>query len=74
MARIILPSNLKQSEHKLTLITNKDNLQVSTLFSDVVEEQNAQEAVTNPNAISFMYHNNVIVSILISKNAGKYRI
>lgn len=24
--------------------------------------------------MSFMYHNNVIVSVLISKNAGKYRI
>ena len=54
--------------------TNKDAPQISSLFEDVIETWNARSACTNPNAMSFMFHNNVITSILISKNAGRYRV
>jgi Bardet-Biedl syndrome 9 protein len=71
--RIILPSNLKDP-CKVTLVTNQDAAQVNSFFEDVIEALNAKSVCTAPNAMSFMYHNNVIVSVLISKNAGKYRI
>ena len=71
--RIIIPSNLKDP-CKLTLVTDKDAAQVSSFFEDVIDALNARSVCTSPNAISFMYHNDVIVSVLISKNAGKYRI
>ena len=74
MCRVILPSNLRQVEHKTMISTNKDAPQISSLFEDVIETWNARSASTNPNAMSFMFHNNVITSILISKNAGRYRV
>jgi Bardet-Biedl syndrome 9 protein len=71
--RVIIPSNLKD-QWKVTLVTNKDAVQITSFFDDVIEALNAKSVWTTPNAISFMYHNNIIVSVLISKNAGKYRI
>lgn len=71
--RIIIPSNLKDP-CKITLVTNKDAAQITSFFEDIIDALNAKSVCTTPNAMSFMYHNNVIVSVLISKNAGKYRI
>jgi Bardet-Biedl syndrome 9 protein len=70
---IIVPSNLKDV-NKVTLITNKDAAQINGFFEDLIDALGARSICTTPNAMSFMYHNNIIVSILISKNAGKYRI
>jgi Bardet-Biedl syndrome 9 protein len=71
--RIIIPSNLKDA-NKVTIITNKDAAQINSFFEDLIDALGARSICTAPNAMSFMYHNNIIVSILISKNAGKYRI
>ena len=71
--RIIVPSNMKDS-CKVTLSTNKDAAQINSFFEDTIEALNARSICTTPNAMSFMYHNNIIVSVLISKNAGKFRI
>lgn len=71
--RIIVPSNLKDP-CKITLVTDKDATQINSFFEDIIDAQNAKSICTTPNAMSFMYHNEVIVSVLISKNAGKYRI
>jgi len=71
--RVIIPSNLKDP-CKVTLVTNKDAAQITGFFEDIIDAWNAKTICTTPNAMSFMYHNNTIVSVLISKNAGKYRI
>ena len=71
--RIIVPSNLKDP-NKVTIVTNKDAAQINSFFEDVIDALGARSICTTPNAMSFMYHNNTIVSVLISKNAGKYRI
>jgi len=70
---IIIPSNLKDI-CKVTLVTNQDAAQINSFFEDVIETLKAKSVCTAPNAMSFMYHNNIIVSVLISKNAGKFRI
>lgn len=64
--RIIVPSNLKDP-CKVTLSTNKDAVQINSFFEDAIDALNARSICTTPNAMSFMYHNDVIVSILISK-------
>lgn len=58
----------------MTLVTDKDAAQINSFFEDIIEALGAKSICTTPNAMSFMYHNDVIVSVLISKNAGKYRI
>lgn len=72
---IVPPINAKET-HKLTIITDQGAIPISHYFNDIVNHQNASEICeTTPNAMTFMFHNGVSASILISKNnAGKFRI
>lgn len=71
--KIIAPSNLKNT-NKITIVTDKDAAEINGFFEDVIAQLGVREICTTPNVMSFMYHNGVIVTVLISKNAGKFRI
>eukprot|EP00357_Protocruzia_adherens_P011183 CAMPEP_0115013974 /NCGR_PEP_ID=MMETSP0216-20121206/25762_1 /TAXON_ID=223996 /ORGANISM="Protocruzia adherens, Strain Boccale" /LENGTH=822 /DNA_ID=CAMNT_0002383545 /DNA_START=48 /DNA_END=2516 /DNA_ORIENTATION=+ len=72
-AKVIPPA--KSAPCKVTFETNKAPPAMGALFEDVLNSQpDAKALVSNPNAIGFMYPNGVDVTILISKNAYKYRI
>lgn len=63
-----------KNTNKITIVTDKDAAEINGFFEDVIGQLGVREICTTPNVMSFMYHNGVIVTVLISKNAGKFRI
>jgi Bardet-Biedl syndrome 9 protein len=72
----------KEAKHKITLCTNKDVInvilyitQIPTIFKDLTESFKDSEIVkANTNIIGFSYPNKSDVTIIVSKNGGRYRI
>eukprot|EP00347_Sterkiella_histriomuscorum_P008020 403346677 len=62
------------SDFKLNLVLNKPTSSAVSLFEDVVESLQARELCTNKKQITFLYHNIVPVSLLVSKDDLKIRI
>eukprot|EP00944_MAST-04C_sp_MAST-4C-sp1_P015524 g15524.t1 len=81
MALFVAPTApTKISECKFTIETNKNSLQASKLFPDLlctpgIPDGVAQKYATQAaNVLSIQYHNGEIATVLISKSSGKYRI
>ncbi|KAG9403741.1 hypothetical protein AC1031_005229 [Aphanomyces cochlioides] len=78
MCRLIPP--VKASTFKFTLDTNQEPPQLTDLFDDMLSQPGAtpdwakQVTGAAANVLSFQYYNGVDVTILVSKNAGRYRI
>ena len=53
---------------------NKTVPSINSLFEDVIESLQAREQCTNKKQITFIYHNQTPVSILISKDDLKVRL
>jgi Bardet-Biedl syndrome 9 protein len=78
MCRLIPP--VKSSTFKFTLETNQDPPQLTDLFEDMLTQPGCtpewakQVGGSGTNVMSFQYYNGVDATILVSKNAGRYRI
>ncbi|ETV66245.1 hypothetical protein, variant 1 [Aphanomyces astaci] len=78
MCRLIPP--VKASTFKFTLDTNQEPPQLTELFDDMLTQPGAtpdwakQVTGSAANVLSFQYYNGIDVTILVSKNAGRYRI
>ncbi|KAJ0412357.1 hypothetical protein ATCC90586_009547 [Pythium insidiosum] len=77
--RLVPP--VKSSTFKFTLETNQDPLELTNLFEDMFHQPFcspdwAKQIVggSGTNVLSFQYYNGVEATILVSKNAGRYRI
>ena len=64
----------ESSEPKIKLTINKKAPSILSLFEDVIDNHQAKELCTNKKKITFIYHNQIPVYILISKDATKIRI
>ncbi|KAA6377762.1 MAG: putative Protein PTHB1 [Streblomastix strix] len=64
---------IKQAQFKMTIETNKEPLQISKLYDDVLQNISS-DILSAPGVISFQYHSGVDATILVSKSVGKYRI
>ncbi|QDZ24109.1 PTHB1-like protein [Chloropicon primus] len=71
-----LVSPVKNATYKLTLDTNKDAPQLVNVFEDIFAscQDNYFEMNSNVNVMSFKYFSGEIVTTIVSKNAGRYRI
>lgn len=78
LARLVPP--VKSSTFKFTLETNQDPQELTQLFEDMLHQpfctpEWAKQIVGGgTNVMSFQYYNGVDATILVSKNAGRYRI
>lgn len=77
--RLVPP--VKSSTFKFTLETNREPVDVTNLFEDMFQQpfctpEWAKQVMggTSTNVLSFQYYNGVDVTVLVSKNAGRYRI
>ncbi|KAL4110143.1 hypothetical protein PRIC1_001836 [Phytophthora ramorum] len=78
--RLVPP--VKSSTFKFTLETNQEPLELASLFEDMLHQPSctpewARQVVaggSGTNVLSFQYYNGVEATILVSKNAGRYRI
>eukprot|EP00644_Phytophthora_capsici_P003285 jgi/Phyca11/561739/estExt2_Genewise1.C_PHYCAscaffold_70739 len=78
--RLVPP--VKSSTFKFTLETNQEPLELANLFEDMFHQPSctpewAKQVVaggSGTNVLSFQYYNGVEATILVSKNAGRYRI
>ncbi|KAG7380834.1 hypothetical protein PHYPSEUDO_006727 [Phytophthora pseudosyringae] len=78
--RLVPP--VKSSTFKFTLETNQEPLELAHLFEDMLHQPSctpewAKQVVaggSGTNVLSFQYYNGVEATILVSKNAGRYRI
>lgn len=65
----------KEARNKITLCTNKDPITLNKIFSDLTDNfSDSHQIKANPNMNAFAYPNRATVSIIISKQAGRYRI
>ncbi|KAE9037122.1 hypothetical protein PR003_g6298 [Phytophthora rubi] len=80
VCRLVPP--VKSSTFKFTLETNQEPLELANLFEDMLHQPSctpewAKQVVaggSGTNVLSFQYYNGVEATILVSKNAGRYRI
>ncbi|KAG2525481.1 hypothetical protein JM18_003550, partial [Phytophthora kernoviae] len=80
VCRLVPP--VKSSTFKFTLETNQEPLELASLFEDMLHQPSctpewAKQVVaggSTTNVLSFQYYNGVDATILVSKNAGRYRI
>ncbi|TYZ58292.1 hypothetical protein PybrP1_003778 [[Pythium] brassicae (nom. inval.)] len=79
VCRLVPP--VKASTFKFTLETNHEPLELARIFDDMVHQPfctpewaKAVAAGAGANVLSFQYYNGVEATILVSKNAGRYRI
>lgn len=74
----ILPTNQgasqKEEGFKLNLVLNRATPSVLSLFEDAVESLNARQFCQNKKQLTFTYHNQTPVSLLISKDDLKIRL
>lgn len=61
-------------DFKVNFILNKAAPSVLSLFEEVIESLQAREVSSNKKQMTFVYHNQVPVSVLISKDDVKIRI
>eukprot|EP00775_Hariotina_reticulata_P008314 gene8314-8499_t len=72
-------SPAKNSEYKITLSTNRDLVQLTTLFGDMLVQAHPSHLESlsrsqGANVMSFAYSSGQVASILGSKNGGRYRL
>ncbi|OQR94210.1 hypothetical protein THRCLA_08223 [Thraustotheca clavata] len=78
MCRLVPP--VKTSTFKFTLDTNQAPPLLADLFQDMLTQPGStpdwakQVTGSTANVLSFQYYNGIDVTILVSKNAGRYRI
>mmetsp|Transcript_47681 Transcript_47681/g.91053 ORF Transcript_47681/g.91053 Transcript_47681/m.91053 type:complete len:841 (+) Transcript_47681:257-2779(+) len=69
---------VKNAGYKITLDTTRMPPQLTTLFEDLVSTSalanDANQRSAANNVLSFMYYSGHDVTILVSKNAGRYRL
>jgi Bardet-Biedl syndrome 9 protein len=73
LAGDIVPAK-KISVHKITLDTNRLPPPMDLLFEDLIQGSDAEKSIGNGNILSIQYCNGQDATILVSKNAGRYRI
>eukprot|EP01006_Ploeotia_vitrea_P029213 TRINITY_DN61798_c0_g1_i1.p1 TRINITY_DN61798_c0_g1~~TRINITY_DN61798_c0_g1_i1.p1 ORF type:complete len:865 (-),score=120.59 TRINITY_DN61798_c0_g1_i1:1500-4094(-) len=72
LAGCVIPP-VKNPTYKITIDTNRAPLLLQVLFEDITTGKG--ELSSAGNVLSFQYHNtNSDVTILVSKNAGRYRV
>ena len=65
----------KVSTHKVTIETNKPPIPIANLFDDLIARDDVEtNNMIGDNIFTFQYANGKDATLLISKNAGKYRI
>ena len=75
-----LVAPVQESNFKLTLDTNKPPRMASSLFDalyaqpDVSDEDAARLGVKGTAVVSLRYHSGAFVTVLVSKNSGRYRV
>lgn len=71
-----LVNPVKNATYKITLDTNRDAPQLVNIFEDIfaASQENYLDANANVNVMSFKYFSGEIVTTIVSKNAGRYRI
>ena len=63
------------AQYKITLNTNKSQLTIPEIFKDLTNDYVDSELVkSKQHIITFIYPNKSDVTIIVSKNAGRYRI
>ncbi|CEG45305.1 bardet-biedl syndrome parathyroid hormone-responsive b1 [Plasmopara halstedii] len=80
LCRVVPP--VKSCNYKFTLETNQEPLELVKLFDEMLHQPNCTPEWTSQllignsgtNVLSFQYYNGIDVTILVSKNAGRYRI
>lgn len=79
MCRLVPP--VKSSTFKFTLETNQEPLELASLFEEMFHQpfctpEWAKQVAggSGTNVLSFQYYNGIDATILVSKNAGRYRI
>ncbi|KAK1934563.1 Protein PTHB1 [Phytophthora citrophthora] len=80
VCRLVPP--VKSSTFKFTLETNQEPLELASLFEDMFHQpsctpewaKQVASGGSGTNVLSFQYYNGVEATILVSKNAGRYRI
>ena len=78
VAKPVAPAKI--SDYKFTVDTNKDPVLIASLFKPFIEQPNTPEWVlqkyssAGANVLSIEYWNGEIATVLVSKNAGRYRI
>eukprot|EP00899_Mesostigma_viride_P000204 jgi/Mesvir1/10184/Mv16992-RA.1 len=67
---------IKKATYKITLDTNRLPPQLNTLFDEVVAESPLahDRTIASGNVLSFQFWNGDDCTILVSKNAGRYRL
>lgn len=66
---------VKNAGHKVTLDTNRMPPQLTGLFEEVISQSpGGAEHAAAGNVISFQYNNGMDVTIIVSKNAGRFRL
>lgn len=67
---------VKNAAFKITLDTNRDAPQLVSVFEDIfaASSENYMEVNANVNVMSFKYFSGQVVTTIVSKNAGRYRI
>lgn len=66
---------VKNANHKVTLDTNRMPPALTGLFEEVIAQSpSGAEHTAAGNVISFQYSNGVDVTIIVSKNAGRFRL
>ncbi|KAF0973998.1 hypothetical protein FDP41_006981 [Naegleria fowleri] len=63
----------KNSTHKITLDTNKSPIPIASLFEDLIQKDEMSNLISE-NILTFQYSNGKDATILVSKNAGRYRV
>mmetsp|Transcript_27459 Transcript_27459/g.26540 ORF Transcript_27459/g.26540 Transcript_27459/m.26540 type:complete len:138 (-) Transcript_27459:695-1108(-) len=63
-----------EEDYKLNFVLNKQMPSMLSLFEDVIEGLQAREVCNNKKAMTFIYHNQLPVHILISKDEIKVRV
>ncbi|KAL9653336.1 hypothetical protein ABK040_001972 [Willaertia magna] len=70
----IIPAK-KITTHKVTLETNRLPLPMLSLFEDLISHDDIEtKNLVSDNILTFQFSNGLDVTVLISKNAGRYRI
>lgn len=69
-------SPIKNASYKVTIDTNRMPPQLTTLFEEVIgSSTSAHENIAAAgNVLSFLYNNGVDVTVIVSKNAGRFRL
>ena len=69
-------SPIKNANYKVTIDTNRMPPQLTTLFEEVIGSSKSghEDIVAAGNVLSFLYNNGVDITVIVSKNAGRFRL